>query len=134
MEHDHDKGVEAALEWLAGCSRLRVALLFGSAARGDLRPSSDLDVAVLADRELDPEQKRELIEGLARLSGRAVDVVDLATAGEPLLGRILADGKRLFGTDEDYARLVVRDLMDKADFLPYQQRILEERRRKWIGR
>ncbi|MEE4299851.1 MAG: hypothetical protein V2J24_10455 [Pseudomonadales bacterium] len=75
-----------------------------------------------------------VIEWLARHSCRAVDVVDLATVGEPLLGRILAEGRRVFGSDEDYAALVVRDLFEKADFLPHQQRILEERRRKWIGR
>lgn len=134
MEATGDKGVDAAVEWLAGREALRLGLLFGSAARGELGPDSDLDVAVLAERVLDPAQKRALIEGLARASGRAVDVVDLATVGEPLLGRILAEGRRLFGRDEDYAALVVRDLFEKADFLPYQQRILEERRRKWIGR
>ena len=126
--------MEAAIAWLAQRDGLRLALLFGSAARGELRPDSDLDVAVLGQGPLDLAQKRELIAGLARASGRAVDVVDLATVGEPLLGRILAGGRRLFGSDEDYASLVVRDLFDKADFLPYQKRILEERRRKWIGR
>lgn len=133
MECSNDAAVGAALAWLARRSELRLALLFGSAARGELGPASDLDVAVLGGRALSAAHKLELIEGLARASGRPVDLVDLATVGQPLLGRILAEGQRLFGTDEDYASLIVRNVFDRADFLPYQERILEERRRRWIG-
>lgn len=129
-----DPGIAAALEWLMGRPGLRLALLFGSAARGALRPGSDIDLAVLGDRALTAAQRQELIEGVAQASGRAVDLVDLTTVGEPLLGRILSEGYRIFGSDEDYAALVVRDLFEKADFLPYQERILAERRRAWIGR
>lgn len=134
MKLSGEDSIDRAIEWLARRDGLRLGLLFGSAARGELRPDSDLDIAVLGAHVLVPEEKRALIEGLARHSGRAADVVDLATIGEPLLGRILSEGRRLFGSDEDFAALVVRDLFEKADFLPYQQRILEERRRKWIGR
>lgn len=134
MKLSGEDSIDRAIEWLARRDGLRLGLLFGSAARGELRPDSDLDIAVLGEHVLVPEEKRALIEGLARHSGRAADVVDLATIGEPLLGRILSEGRRLFGSDEDFAALVVRDLFEKADFLPYQQRILEERRRKWIGR
>lgn len=134
MNEGEDTAINAALEWLEREGGLRLALLFGSAARGALHAESDLDVAVLGDGPLSAEDKRALIEGLARASGRAVDVIDLATVGEPLLGRILAEGRRLFGSDEDYAALVVRDLFDKADFLPCQERLLAERRRKWIGK
>jgi uncharacterized protein len=43
-------------------------------------------------------------------------------------------GQRLQGNDETYARLLSRHLVDAADFLPYAERIVDERRRAWIGR
>jgi hypothetical protein len=74
-----------------------------------------------------------LTEEIAEATGRPVDLVDLGTAGEPLVGAILAGGRRLVGSDEAYARVLVRHLFDQADFLPYRERILAERRKAWIG-
>lgn len=54
--------------------------------------------------------------------------------GEPLLGQILAHGRRLLGSDEAHGRLLSRHLIDAADFLPLAQRIVDERRRAWIGK
>jgi uncharacterized protein len=93
---------------------------------------SDLDVAVSADQPLTVERKMDLIAGLAGITGRSVDLVDLRTVGEPLLGQILAGGRRILGSDQSYARLVTRHLFDQADFLPYRDRMLAERRGKWL--
>ena len=64
---------------------------------------------------------------------RAIDLIDLSVAGEPLLGQIVRHGKRLMGSDEAYGKLISRHLMDQADFMPYRNRILAERRAAWIG-
>jgi predicted nucleotidyltransferase len=112
---------------------IRLAILFGSAASGALRRESDIDVAVLAASKLIPDRKAELIGELAAATGRPVDLIDLRSAGEPLLGQILAHGRRLFGSDADYAELLRRHLFDVEDFLPYVERMLAERRRAWIG-
>jgi hypothetical protein len=61
-------------------------------------------------------------------------LVDLFTVGEPLLGQIIAGGRRILGDDERYALLLSRHLFDQADFMPYRKRILQERRQAWIGR
>ena len=61
-----------------------------------------------------------------------VDLVDLTQAGEPLLGQILTTGVRLMGSDETHARFLTRHLIEQADFLPYRDRILAERRQAWI--
>ena len=60
-------------------------------------------------------------------------MVDLRTAGEPLLGQILQYGQRLIGNDADHAELIRRHIFDSEDFLPYVNRILRERRQAWIG-
>jgi len=54
--------------------------------------------------------------------------------GEPLLGQILTHGHRVLGSADAHGRLLSRHLLDAADFLPYAQRIVDERRRAWIGR
>lgn len=112
---------------------IRLALLFGSLAKGRARPESDLDLAVGYGRAMRAVDKLALIADLAEALGRPVDLVDLATVGEPLLGEVLAHGMRIIGNDEAYARLLLRHLYDAADFLPYRDRILRERRSAWIG-
>ena len=113
---------------------LRIAILFGSLAAGNARPEIDLDIAVAADCRLNSADKLRLIDKLSLLVGRPVDLVDLRTAGEPLLGQILQKGDRLFVRDQRlFAELIKRHLFDSADFLPYRRRILAERRQAWIG-
>jgi uncharacterized protein len=118
---------------LARHPHIEQAILFGSLATDKARPDSDLDLAVGGAAPLTPEESRALIADLAENLGRPVDLIDLATVGEPLLGQILRHGRRVLGSDERYARLLSRHLFDMADFAPYRSRILAERRRAWIG-
>ena len=113
---------------------IRVAILFGSLAKGRATPESDLDLAVLMDAPLSAETKMALIDDLSQAVGRPVDLVDLRVAGEPILGQILKHGIRLLGSDTDYAELIKRHLFEEADFMPYRRRILAERRQAWIGK
>jgi len=111
---------------------VELVILFGSVAFSRARPDSDLDIAVRYQQALTQEQRIKLIEQLALLFGRPVDLIDLHTAGEPLLGQIFK-GTRIAGSDEIYARCLARHLIDAADFLPLQQRILKERREQWTS-
>jgi len=122
----------AITEVLSRFPQVQLAILFGSCASGNATAASDLDLAVQAEKALDAELSIRLIGELAEQLGRPVDLVDLHTAGEPLLGEVLK-GRRLLGSDTSYARLITRHLLDAADFLPYRERILSERRRKWTA-
>ncbi len=113
---------------------VRLAILFGSQATGHAAPHSDLDLAVQMTAPLTADDKIALIEKLAQATGLPVDLIDLKRVGEPLLGQILKHGVRLLGSDTEYAAVVSRHLFDAADFLPYRNRILDERRQAWIGR
>ena len=130
-QHDTDEQLRAVL---AAFPHIELALLFGSVARSDERPQSDLDIAVGARHALSAAQKIALIEALAERTGRPIDLVDLRTVGEPLLGQILRHGRRLLGSDKAYGQLISRHLFDQADFVPYHARILAERRAAWIGK
>lgn len=122
---------------IAECLRrhdgVKAAWLFGSVALGRERPSSDLDVAVLGEKPLSAAEKKELIEQLARRSGRPVDLIDLQATRGPIVGRVLQRGTRLFCDDPAlYAELITRWWFDQADWLPYRRRILKDRREQWI--
>ncbi len=68
---------EAALAELCRRYRVRELSVFGSAARGEMRPDSDIDLLVefLPDAEADLVDHAALMLDLADLLGRKVDLV-----------------------------------------------------------
>ncbi|MBI1285839.1 MAG: nucleotidyltransferase domain-containing protein [Thiobacillus sp.] len=132
--HGHPDLPHTLRQVLAEHGGVRLAILFGSRATGRAAAQSDLDLAVMMAAPMEAADKVALIERLALATGMPIDLIDLKQVGEPLLGQILKHGIRLVGSDTDYATLLSRHLFDAADFLPYRNRILAERRRAWIGR
>lgn len=124
---------ERLREVLAQFPAIKLAVLFGSMARGAERPDSDLDLAVQADLRLTSEQRMAITEALALGFNRPVDLIDLRTAGQPLLHQIVTGGVLVLGARHLWGDLVYRNIMENEDFVPYQKRILEGRRRAWIN-
>jgi len=125
-----DEGVK---QMLKKHPKIKLALLFGSLAKGEAGAESDIDLAVAGNRPLEINEKIQLIEELAQLTGRPVDLVDLTTVGEPLLGQIIKKGKKIISDNALYAEIIKKHLFNQQDFMPYKRRILDEARRKWIG-
>lgn len=119
---------------LAPFPDLELVILFGSIASGRARDDSDIDVAVQAVRPLTAEQRMTLLEAIALAFDRPVDVIDLATVGEPLLNQIVTTGLRVRGSNAAWGRLIYRNIMENTDFVPLQERILTGRQRAWIGK
>jgi len=134
MAADENKLIGKLRELLARQEDIRLSIVFGSVAGGTQNSESDLDIAVLADGPLTTRRKIALIDDLAQVAERPIDLIDLSTAGEPLLGQILQHGQRLTGADSTWATLVTKHLFDAADFLPYRDRMLRARREAWIKR
>jgi len=112
---------------LAQHAEIELAFVFGSAARGALRPDSDVDVAVLAARQLSPEARLALMAELSLALGREVDLVDLYNAWGLILHQVLTTGTlALKRSDTAYAALLKRMLLDQADMEPLRQRIIEK--------
>ena len=120
---------------LRAADAVRAAWLFGSAARGQMRSDSDVDVAVLADAPLASPSKKQLVEQLAHAAGQPVDLIDLQVARGPIVGQVLQTGDRLFCEDASlYGELMKRWMFDQADWMPLRRRILKTRRQTWIDR
>jgi len=119
------------IRFLSRYPQFKLAILFGSQAKGDTTAESDIDLALLSDVPISSSLKLELIEQIGVRFGRPVDIVDLYYAAEPILGQVFK-GRRLLGDDATYANLLTKHLINTADFVPLQQRILTERRSAWI--
>ncbi|MCD6361999.1 MAG: nucleotidyltransferase domain-containing protein [Armatimonadetes bacterium] len=101
-------GVVAALrEAFAEEDGIEVAFIFGSLARGDDRPDSDVDVIVVGD--IDGIELVRLTRPVSRESGREINVINYSpdefaekarSEGE-FLPRVLADARILLKGDED---------------------------------
>lgn len=99
---------------------VQLAVLFGSAAEGRERPSSDLDIGVLGD---DDTATSRLAVVLSRLTGRRVEIVSLSEA-PPLLrfeiaraGRVLIERTPHLWTD-----FRARAMVDWWDWAPIARR------------
>ena len=110
---------------------IKLVILFGSVADGSENPDSDIDLALLGNTPLPPTLRIDLTERIATKLGRPVDIIDVYDAPEPIHGEALK-GRRIVGDNTTFAQLLTRHLFNAADFLPLRQRILKERRTRWI--
>ena len=107
VDPDAETLVERMRPILAGFPQIAAAWLFGSAARGELRPDSDVDVGILL---LDPkatgvDEYLLLGELNARLetvtAPRRVDVVLLEHQGPVFAHEALVDGRLILERDRE---------------------------------
>ena len=90
---------------------------FGSQAKGENRPDSDVDLAVLTRNPIQALRRFELAQELATQLHRDVDLLDLRTASTVMRMQVISTGECLASPDEaarrefemytysDYARL-----------------------------
>ena len=111
-----------------------LAILFGSMAKDRARNDSDLDIAIASSSTLTAQTHIAIIEDLALVVGRPVDLIDLDRIHNPLLQQILTKGRKILCHDRThYAELLLRMVYEEADYMPYYRRILSDRRQAWIG-
>jgi len=108
--------------------------LYGSHARGEATPRSDVDLAVLADGKLDPIAVGMAATRLERVAGARVDLVDLRAA--PGLLRVMAthEGRLLAAPNQFEADLfATHALSDHAAFGPNRRMCTESMRDRFRG-
>ena len=125
--------IQKVADTLASHPDIELAIVFGSVASTKATTESDVDVAIRKAKPMGTQEKLDLISEIADATGRPVDLIDLRTVGEPLLGQILKHGKMILGDADGMAALMQKHVYAMEDFVPYVERTLEERRRTWIG-
>lgn len=127
LETTIDEAIRSAVSGLDG---LVLLVLFGSRATGKERPTSDIDLALLA-RPDDPRSKRQLqskvASAVAHLTpARRADVVFLDEAPELLRHNIMRDGRLIICHDDAAWRSWrVRTMREHGD-REWYRRILRE--------
>lgn len=92
-----------------------VGFLFGSHARGDADPRSDIDVAVAFEESASVQSRARLQLGtdLALALGRDdIDAVDLRSVSPALVRAVFRDGEQLVGNKHDAKRVREQALAD----------------------
>ena len=116
---------EAIRDVLQSDDRIAFALIFGSVARGQATPLSDLDVAIglRAGVSFDASDIGLLVSRLEAASGRDVDLVILNEAPPGLAYRVFRDGRVIVEADRA-ARVArqARAIVEYLDFKPFEER------------
>ena len=82
---------------LAEKYKLKLVILFGSQATGKTHKHSDLDIAILSDFEITPEEEWKLSSEFAQISKiRDVEIINLKTVSPILLKNITDSGITLY--------------------------------------
>ena len=125
-----DKELEKISNVFKKESALLAVYLFGSYASGNPHRYSDIDMAVLFDKTVNPEdytdKQIDLAVSLGRLLGREADVVVLNRAGSFLKYIVLKNGLRVYERPDRSERgFEARAIVEYFDFLPIKNRIEE---------
>jgi predicted nucleotidyltransferase len=121
---------------LAGGPPVRLALIFGSAARGVLRPDSDLDIGMVpSDAELTLAAELDLQARLERACARPVDLVRLDRASTLLRWEAARCAIPVVAhPPQEFPRFLARAAIEHAEFMEtyapaaerYRRRLLEK--------
>ncbi len=73
--------------------------LFGSVACGEAGAQSDVDLAILGEREVDPVLLWETAQEIADVVGREVDLLDLRAVSTVMRMQVISRGERIHCQD-----------------------------------
>lgn len=131
-QEDPRVNVDGMVEALSGQTDVIVAYLFGSVARGQARPDSDIDIAVLLDADLDPRdlvlRQLDLMALLEPHSDHEVQVVLLNTASPQLAYEAIKNSIRLTQRSEKervaFEVRAMKRYFDIKPMLAFQNQVL----------
>lgn len=126
--------LEVAAAPLAEDPRVLAIYGFGSHARGEAGPGSDLDLAVLMDEDVDLMEELRLRGDLVeRMRRDDIDLVILNHASPLLRYEVISAGQRLFSRDDErvdaFEHRAAMHCFDTAYLRATQQRLIREARR-----
>jgi predicted nucleotidyltransferase len=121
---------------LADFAEVKLAILYGSAARGTMHAGSDVDLAVAADPrpELDPELLIDMSLACGDALGCEVQVRDLAWAQGVYLRQVLTEGAVVVERDPTVrGELIIRMLDFTEGMLANVRMIRRANTQRFIG-
>ena len=124
----------AVAEFAAGRPDIRLCLLYGSAASGQLHAGSDVDIAVADDGPIPQDTLAEWQLQLSEALGREADLLDLRRAEGLILRQILTCRVRLKNEDPRLLSSLIRRMWYfEADMMPNIRLILRRRAERFAA-
>lgn len=129
-----DPLIDALRRVLADGPPLRLAILFGSRARGRAHARSDVDVAILpADADLTLAAEHRLMGEIERAMGAPVDLVRIDRARPGLRWRIARDGVVLHSDPPwEAARFRARAGIERDELRELERDARRRCRERWV--
>ena len=126
------EGILKKLEdFLLDENKIQLALVFGSFAKGTQTPTSDVDLACQFIHPLSIDEKLYWTDTLSQITGREVDLIDLAVATGTVLREAVTTGITLKISEPlVLAKVLKRMWLEHEDFEKQRQRVLADRRKK----
>ncbi len=124
---------EKLSEYFKNKPEIKLAVLYGSAAKGNLRNSSDIDIAVSGREALDRDLLFSASSEISLLLGREIDLLDLHRVEGLILYRIMTEGKRIKTDATLYVKFQGKALGYFEDFKPLQDMMRKARIERFIN-
>lgn len=125
--------MDKRIEKIAQKNSLKFVILYGSQARQRARPGSDLDLAILGEKEIGFKGTLLLFNEFSELfSGQELDVKSLHHVDPLFRYLVVRDGILLYGNKTDYLEFkayAFRDYTESASLFHLQE-ILNQKRLK----
>ena len=115
---------------LAALPQAMAIYAFGSRVKGDHRPDSDLDLAILVPGYADPLELWALAGDLSAAIDLDVDLLDLRRATTVMQYQVLTEGRRLWGREPGAGRFECFVMSEKLDFDRARAGLLADIRRE----
>ncbi|MBM3212304.1 nucleotidyltransferase domain-containing protein [Candidatus Poribacteria bacterium] len=117
-KNESDKIIDHIVNELKEYEFVSAIILFGSYARGNIKPFSDIDICVITEKNIDFNEKANIIS----YSSDKIDICIFWDLPLVIQFRVFKDGKVLYCRDEmSLHRVKVKTIMEYLDF----QHILE---------
>lgn len=99
--------------------QLQLVLLFGSVAKGKDRQDSDIDIAILCEKNISFKKYLELIGGFSKIFKKTVDLSNITETNPLLLQQISNECLLLYGNKNDFMRFKLYAFHRYNDYLPF---------------
>lgn len=127
MSAINEKEIMLIKDFLLDKVKPYVVYLFGSAAKGNMREDSDIDLGFISDEKLDAYEVFMIAQELADLLGREVDLVDLNQASTVFQLQVISKGKVIHSADETRRKLFELLVLKKYTRLNEERQVILEK-------
>lgn len=112
----------------------KLIYIFGSIITNRVRNDSDIDIAILTDKNIDEYQLYMMSQQLADDLKREVDIVDLKRASTVFKAEVLRNGKLIYNSDNQEKMIFQLGVLQDYVFLNERRREIINKLKKKVVR